>query len=178
MGRSFSKRLVVDASVARAAGETVHPVSSACRETLEEIRKVCHRLVLSPDLRREWSAHASKFSRKWLANMENARKVVYVDVTDAAHSLLANLEKSGLSEGQQSAARKDAHLVAAAQSADGIVVSLDHEAWRAFRALTATHRALAKLMWVDPAEATDEVLAWLRGGATRSARRRLGAGQD
>lgn len=152
MGRSFSKRLVVDASVARAASETDHPVSSACRRILEEIRTVCHRVVLSGDLRREWSDHASRFSRTWLASMENARKLVRVEATDAAHVLIANIEESGLSKRQQSAARKDVHLVAAAQATDGIVVSLDQKARRAFRALAATHRELGKLMWVDPSE--------------------------
>ena len=55
VGRKVSRRkrrlVVVDASVVGSAGETDHPVSSSCRSCLEEIRLICHRVVLTAALR-------------------------------------------------------------------------------------------------------------------------------
>ena len=67
--RRGSRLIVVDACVVRAAGETEHPRSSACRNCLEEIRTICHRVAISPVLKDEWDRHMSRFSRKWRRSM-------------------------------------------------------------------------------------------------------------
>jgi len=56
----MSRRIVVDASVARSAGETSHLDSVLCREFLQAMLKICHRVVLTPEIEREWRKHASR----------------------------------------------------------------------------------------------------------------------
>ncbi|MBI1788581.1 MAG: hypothetical protein HYR60_13650 [Acidobacteria bacterium] len=69
-----SKRLVVDASVAVAAGTTEHPISKACREVLEEVRR--HRIVMSTQIRYEWMKRRSVIAVEWLEAMQRRGKVV------------------------------------------------------------------------------------------------------
>jgi hypothetical protein len=84
----MSRRIVVDASVARSAGETSHPDSTLCREFLLAMLKICHRVVLTPEIEREWRQHASRFSMRWLATMRSRRKAVDVHPPITLASLL------------------------------------------------------------------------------------------
>ena len=117
-----SRLLVVDASVARSAGETEHPVSSCCREALLVIRTICHRIVMTAEVQDEWNRHMSRFARKWLVSMW-ARKKVYpcegVQLSDADRAC------DGLSTAEQDGLRKDLCLLEAACAGDGIVVTRD-----------------------------------------------------
>lgn len=47
MKKVTSKRLVIDACVARSAGETDHPISAACRGYLLDILAICHKIVMT-----------------------------------------------------------------------------------------------------------------------------------
>ena len=47
--KASSRRIVVDASIARSAGRTEHSVSRSCREFLESFLKICHRVVMTSD---------------------------------------------------------------------------------------------------------------------------------
>ncbi len=59
-----SRLLVVDASVARSAGETENPVSSCCRNALFAILTICHHVVMTEAIQSEWNRHMSRFMRK------------------------------------------------------------------------------------------------------------------
>jgi len=108
----MSRRIVVDASVARSAGETSHPDSVLCREFLLAILKICHRVVLTPEIEREWRRHASRFSLRWLASMRSRRKVVDVSPTITLASLLDG--SRDLAGRRLDAVEKDCLLVDAA----------------------------------------------------------------
>src|ERR1700730_11723405 len=71
-----SKRLVIDASVAAAAGQTIKPASRRCRECLLVVLKISHRLVMTPPLTSEWDAHQSLFAARWRAEMRSRGKTV------------------------------------------------------------------------------------------------------
>jgi len=117
-----SKLLVVDASVARSAGETEHPVSCCCRESLLAIHEICHRLVMTEAIQVEWRRHASRFTRKWLVSMYAKKKVHPCEGIPLGHVDEACAE---LSASDQDGLRKDLCLVEGACAGDGIVVTRD-----------------------------------------------------
>jgi hypothetical protein len=122
MREKKSYLLVVDASVARAAGETVHPVSRCCREALESILRICHRIMMSSALADEWKRNESRFARRWLVSMYARRKVIKADMP----SFSIRAEKAVvLNDRERAALVKDKHLIELAVDGDGIIYTLD-----------------------------------------------------
>ena len=156
-----SARIVVDASVMKAAGETEHPVSSSCRSILLAIQDICHRVVISPSIRKEWKTHYSSFSRRWHASMVGKKKVVPIEDTP-----FLNPPETGLSGSEVRALAKDACYLTAASTADKVLVLLD----KGIQDLCGKHReilALPELTWInpsviDPAAAEEMLKALLR----------------
>jgi hypothetical protein len=76
MVKKDSKLLVIDASVGRAAGgeNATAPTSVNCREFLKSVLFICHRVVMTPEIKEEWKTHQSNFSREWRCQMV-ARKL-------------------------------------------------------------------------------------------------------
>ena len=99
-----SRRLVIDASVASAAGETLQ--SRQCREFLRAVLKICHRIVLTPTLTVEWNEHQSQFARTWRAEMLSLGKVVNIE--ESPNERVRNQVP------KRKAVQKDLHLVEAA----------------------------------------------------------------
>jgi hypothetical protein len=67
---------VIDASIAHAAGEvSMHPTSRNCREFLQAVLVICHRMVLTPRIQQEWSKHESRFARTWRKSMMARKKI-------------------------------------------------------------------------------------------------------
>ncbi len=61
-----SKRLVIDSDVARSAGTKEDPISQSCREVLQAVLSICHKVVLTEDIFAEWKRHRSNFTFVWL----------------------------------------------------------------------------------------------------------------
>ena len=116
----FSKRLVIDACVARASGgeAAIHPTSKQYRDFLKAVLEISHRVVVTPDIRTEWDKHQSKFARLWLVTMGRKGKIVYANI-DADRELRSKMEtyaeNSGLSVKE---ILKDLHLLEAAFGTD------------------------------------------------------------
>src|SRR6266568_2952163 len=108
MPAKVSRRLVIDASVARAAGGegTTHPTSKHCRDLLQAVLTICHRVVLTPDITQEWNTHQSRFARLWRVSMV-ARKKIYHANTAIDQELHHKIESSTVSARAQEAMRKD-----------------------------------------------------------------------
>jgi predicted nucleic acid-binding protein len=153
-----SKRLVIDASIAMAAGRTMHPTSSACRAFLEEVRKICHRTVLTPALAKEWKKHQSGFAAEWIIEMRSRRKVV--DVALPENQMVRDQQAVKARGKISKAVAKDLHLVEAALETDKAVVSLDEKARHDL--LT---EATAKITWVNCDVEGRRAIDWLRKGA-------------
>jgi len=100
-----SRRLVVDASVASAAGHTLRPSSFRSREFLVEVLKISHRIVMTAALAEEWDKHQSLFALRWRANMRSQAKIV--DVVDVENADVRSQVTMSL------ALMKDLHLVEA-----------------------------------------------------------------
>jgi hypothetical protein len=164
--KTASKRLVIDASVARAAGleGSTSPPSIRCREFLQLTLKICHRAVMPPKLRDEWRRHQSRFSRKWYKAMLARKKIIHLE-PDPDPSIRDRVRGYNCTEKKRRVLVKDLHLVEAALQTDHIVVSLDDEARGCF-AEAARHLApLRVIAWVDPG--AEDARAWLHEGAKK-----------
>lgn len=175
----MSRRIVVDASVARAAGTSENPVSSRSREFLQAMLRICHRVVMTPEIQREWRQHQSNFSMAWLGAMQRRRKVeaAAVDATRQGE-LVAAVLRSDLGTTQQAAAEKDCLLVSAAWATDGIVASNDDKVRTLLGKLASATPEIARIVWVSPTDPDETSVLWLEAGARDEARRRLGASRQ
>ncbi len=165
MKSKMSKRFVVDASVARAAGgeSATFPSSKKCRDFLTSVLAVCHRFVMTPAVREEWTKHESRFARQWRVSMVARRKLVFVNVSDDVE-LRAAIESTAKSEKQVFEILKDMHLVEAAHSTDRTIVSLDDTVRSMLAVMSDEILAIRNIIWVNPVN-FEGMDSWLLNGA-------------
>lgn len=147
------KLLVVDASVARAAGYSEHPTSSACRQILMDILEICHSVALNPELRQEWQQHQSLFTCKWRASMAARRKPLH-DISTAP----CVLDLNRFDEKSRAAIEKDRHLLDLALATDKEIITLDTALSVALRSQSAGKRLHDQIKWIDPVTKRAELL--------------------
>jgi hypothetical protein len=177
VAKKASRRLVIDASVARSATLSDNPTSTACREFLQAIHKVCHRIVLSAEIYREWERHAlqtqtvgdlrrTRFLANWMVAMSRRKggKILRPRV-DRDEGLRAKINRLGLPGNARHELAEDLHLVEAALASDRIVVSRDDAARALFRSVTGDCPEIEKVLWCNPVELGEEGVEWLRTGA-------------
>ena len=81
MAKVRSRVLVIDASIARAAGEvSMHPTSRDCREFLQAVLRLAHRMAMTARIQEEWNKHQSNFARRWRTAMVARRRIDFVEV--------------------------------------------------------------------------------------------------
>ncbi|WP_437724230.1 hypothetical protein [Sorangium sp. So ce861] len=177
MRAKTSRRLVIDASVARAAGGegATYPLSKHCRDALRTVLDVCHRAVMPPAIREEWNKHQSVFASQWRVAMV-ARKKLILEDTRPDPMLRGEIEAASSSEPGREAMLKDVHLVEAAQASDRTILSLDDAARDLFAGASRRVRALRTIVWVNPGSEADRARDWLDGGAPPEAAYRLRPG--
>jgi len=175
MTLTASRFLVVDASVAGQAGSegARDPRSVHCHNFLLQILQICHCIVMSEAIRKEWNKHASPRARKWLTQMHGAKKVEKVETPEDA-VLRRRLIEIAASSNATDAAVKDVHLVEAALASDGLIVSMDDEARSLFRELSRQAKQIRHLVWINPAVEEETPIAWLKAGAPTEEHRKLG----
>jgi hypothetical protein len=168
----MSRRIVVDASVARSAGTTENPTSRHCRQFLAAMLTICHKVVMTDDIEKEWRNHSSHYSISWLAAMQRRRKLVRAAPNEEHNRIInAQLADADLPEAQRAAIEKDLLLVVAALASDRIVASLDDRMRKLLRALAPVSSEVGSLVWVNPAAAEEAAVDWLeRGARTEPAR--------
>ena len=171
-----SRRLVIDASVARSSGgeDAVHPLPKQCRDFLKATLACGHRVVLSPSVNAEWKRHEPGFARKWRAAMVARRKVLMDDVPEDP-ALRDAIDGSTKVERDRLAMIKDAHLVEAARVTDRTVVSLDDTVRRLFSAASKSVHSLRTVVRANPRHEAEDCSAWLADGAPPEGHRQLGA---
>jgi hypothetical protein len=159
-----TKRLVIDSDVAQSAGTKEDPISQSCREVLEAVRDICHKVVLTEDIFAEWKRHRSNFTATWLRSMRARRKqIVLKDVTNA--DLRARIDALSLDEQTLDIMKKDVHLVEAALETDHIIISRDETARELFREASEGIGALKRIVWINPTHEDEHVKDWLGKGA-------------
>jgi hypothetical protein len=100
--KSASRHVVIDASVARAAGPNgaVHPTAKHCRDFLLAVLEVCHRAVFSPPITDEWKNQQSGFARQWRVAMFARKKIEPLDDLEDPE-LREQVEQAAANEKQQ-----------------------------------------------------------------------------
>lgn len=177
MADKISKRLVIDASVARSVGgeESTYPTSVHCREFLIAVLNICHKIVMTEDIKKEWDKHQSNYSRKWLIQMISRKKFHYIDIAIDANlwkevqSIAASISNKRIKE-----MTKDLCLIEAANATDRIVISDDDKARKFFSEASVKIDELKNIVWVNPDKVeAEQPIAWLENGAAADSDRLL-----
>lgn len=173
-----SRRLVIDASVARAAGgpAATFPLSKQCRDFLSAVLTISHRVVMTPAIIQEWNIHQSDFARSWRASMVARRKLYLIADPPPYAELLDKLARLPARPRAHAAMEKDFHLIIAALETDRTVASCDDAARTLFATAARTLGELQAITWVHPG--TADIVAWLQGGALPEKGRLLGIAEE
>lgn len=172
-----SKRLVIDADVARASGSetATQPRARHCRNFLDQVLILSHRVVMTERISNEWKNHQSRFARRWRVSMDARKKIdriappEYVDIRDK----VTNTTSDG---NEIEALQKDFHLLQAALATDQTVISLDETIRRLFGRATQQVGEIRGIIWVNPDKtAEEEPIVWLQNGAPPESHRKLSA---
>jgi len=177
MTTKSSRRLVIDASVARSSGgeDAVFPTSKNCRDFLKAVLEICHHVVLTPEIREEWHKHKSNFARRWLVSMFARKKAGLIDSVED-QVLRGKIDRASQSEKARAAMLKDVHLLEAALMTDEIVVALDEKVRSLFIEAAISVGEIRNVVWINPDRADEAPLPWLEGGAKLDKKKCLGAG--
>ena len=180
MRRELSKHLVIDACVARSAGApcATNPTSYACGALLQNAYDICHKVVMTPRLKKEWDKHQSRFTVAWLSWMRGRKKLVYIHLGDDA-ALREAIKDAAATSRQAAEMLKDAHLVEAARATDGIIISTERLSRKLLDTAAANVPVLRQVAWLNPLDHTvEETRGWLEAGAVADPGMRLGAPDD
>lgn len=169
-----SKRIVIDTSIARSAGgpEAKAPESVYCRKFLQSVIDICHKVVLTDDIKAEWRKHESNFTRKWLVNMFSKKKVI----------MLGNIHNEELrdkitfyaeTDKKREAMLKDVLLIEAALVNDKIVAARDDTVRNYLSEISDKIIELQYIVWVNPCNKDENVIEWLKSGAKDELKRKL-----
>jgi hypothetical protein len=173
MPPKVSRRLVVDASIARSAGESSDREAKACRELLACVLSVSHRVVMTSGIVAEWEKHCSVYSNTWLLKMTKLRKIERLDPGENV-PLRNRMQEITSNVGILQAMLKDIHLIEAALAADRIVVSRDERVRTYFSNASLAIDELTTILWANPVLKSERVVAWLTLGAKSEQPRLLG----
>ena len=173
-----SKRFVIDADVAGACGSKALPDPRAkhCRDFLNVVLSLKHRVVMTEKISDEWKRHASPFARRWRVSMAARRKVDRIIDPPENENLCTKIVNTARSEKQKENIEKDFHLLQAAFATDQTVISLDETIRRLFKRASQQVGEIRNIIWVNPDKTTEEhPILWLQNGAPPEAPRRLSA---
>lgn len=172
MANQGSRRLVIDADVVHSAGETEHPISSACRKFLETVLDARHRVVMTDAILEEWRHHMSRYSRRWRRRMYGRRLVIQIEVNE--DETLRGRIDAAVHRDQKVIVAKDVHLMEAAIATDRLVTSRDESVRGVFKGASDQVSDLKQIVWVNPTRDEETPIDWLRNGAKAEAHRMLG----
>lgn len=172
------KRLVVNASVARAAGgvDATDSISINCTKFLEIFRDDSpHYIVMTSELSEEWDEHQSNFAAEWLGNMIATRRFHYIELPQN-RALYDEIEATAVHEKDINAMLKDFHLLGAALETDQTIISLDETIRKLFKQASHQVSEIQNIIWVNPDRTTEEQpIVWLQNGAPPEPHRQLSA---
>lgn len=168
-----SRIFAIDANVARAVSERPDPIPAACRDVLQAILRVCHRVVVSPMQGEEWRRHQSRFARTWMAAMA-ARKGKRVPVNPDPEVGIGPIVDRVASEVRREETVKDEFWLSLALATDLRILSMDERAYADFAALVTHDARIGTVHFVNPTDDTPAVLDWLERGAPDEPARCIG----
>jgi len=164
--KNKKRKIVVDASVAHAAGDTsLYPTSKQCRETLMAIGE--YSAVFCPNLKDEWKRHESAFARAWKVKMIQEGRAIFLIQDQVLDEFKQFIEDSQADIYARGAMDKDAHLVSVALTNDKIIVALDEKVRKLFSKHCLNFKGVKKVLWSNPMIDQDGTVSWLKSGAKR-----------
>jgi len=173
MAKGRHRCLVIDASIAGAAGNRDADPSRPCTAALNAVLDTLHRLAMSGPLLEEWKRHQTRFARGWLRSMYAHRLVEELDIRED-ETLRGRIEDAAPDADIAAILLKDAHLIELALASDERILSLDESARRHYHQAAQKIRELRRLCWVNPAVPNEQAVEWLVAGAHSNRHRRLG----
>ena len=172
-----SKQLVIDADVARASGSetATHPRAEHCRDFLNAVLSLSHRMVMTEQINNEWKNHQSRFARRWRVSMDARKKIDRIDPPENAE-LQAKVTTTTNNENEIEALQKDFHLLQAALATDQTIISLDETVPQLFKQASQQVGEIQHIIWVNPDKTAEEQpITWLQNGAPPDPDRQLSA---
>ena len=172
-----SKRLVIDADVARASGSetAIHPRAEHCRDFLNTVLSLSHRLVMTEKINNEWKNHQSRFARRWRVSMDARKRIERINPPEYAE-LQTKVTTTTNDADEIEAMEKDFHLLQAALTTDQTIISLDETVRGLFKRASQSVGEIRDIIWINPDRTVEEhPIAWLQNGAVPEAYRRLSA---
>lgn len=166
MRGKYSKRLVIDTDVIRAAGDihATKPRAINCRDFLKEVLVKNLSVVLTKEIKDEWKKHSSSFALEWRYSMYARRKVVDINPPQD-DALQDKIIGSTDVVAEINAMKKDMHLLHAAMATDNSIISCD-ESVRTFYAKASQQVGeIRMVIWVNPDRTEEEPIVWLKNGA-------------
>lgn len=174
MAKVPSRRLVIDACIARASGGegAVHPTSKNCRDFLKAVLEIRHRMVLTEAIAQEWDEHQSGFARRWRVEMFARKIVERIDVPED-ESLRHRVARAADDPHIAVILHKDCHLIEAALASDKRIASIETSSRDHFRDVARSVKELPRIGWVNPDDPAEAAIGWLAAGADLRSCRRL-----
>ncbi len=178
MSQKESKTLIIDASVARAAGTMAigqysPETKKKCRAFLDNVYEICHKIGWNEAIKNEWKKHETESSLLWLANMQGRGKLKVI-TSRKNMAFRKKVAMANLGNQVQGAVEKDIILIEAAWSSDKTIVSLDDKAKNHFASFCAQEKELSDICWVNPSNIKEKPIEWLENGALKEKERLLG----
>ena len=164
--KKMKHQIVIDASVARAAGDaSMHPTSRSCRETLQAFTKTELMIATCSSLVAEWRQHQSSFSRLWLLSMIAKGRFHCLSPLPHDKDLRESIAAYAGSDTEEDAMSKDVHLLELALQTGKRVVALDETARALFKGLSQNHHQIKGVHWANPVIQADSTLEWISSGS-------------
>jgi hypothetical protein len=169
--------IVVDASVARSCGDSkaIHPLSMQCRDFLLVMKECKHGVVMTKEIREEWTKHQSRFALTWLRQMIAIKQFKAISLTELDQEIWEPIKACAKTDKERAAMTKDILLLEAALATDRRIVSLDENTAR--RYFTDAAKEIVKLqplIWVNPSKEKENPIEWLQNDAPADPERMLG----
>lgn len=176
MRASDSKRLVIDADLARASGSetATHPRAEHCRDFLNAVLSLSHRIVMTEKINNEWKNHQSRFARRWRVSMDARKKIERINPPED-EALQNKVTNTADDADEIEAMEKDFHLLQAALATDQTVISLDETIRGLFKRASQQVGEIRNIIWVNPDRMEEQPILWLQNGAPPEPRRQLSA---
>ena len=171
-----SKRLVIDADVARASGSetATHPRAEHCRDFLSTVLSLSYRIVMTQKINNEWKNHQSRFARRWRVSMDARKKIDRINPPEGKE-LQTKITTTTNNADEIELMEKDFHLLQAALATDQTIVSLDETVRGHFKRASQQVGEIRHIIWVNPDRMEEQPIRWLQNGAPPETHRRLSA---
>ena len=162
-----TKKIVIDADVLRRASRKKHNIDSLrCMILLNSIYRICHNLVVSGVIDKQYDEHASNYSTGWIAKMKRRDKLFessnFIDIENIRDEIVYSeiFVKEEISKIDE-----DIHLIQAALGADGIIVSCDDKIRRKFaraaQEIDEVGKKIGQIIWVNPVKENIDANQWI-----------------